>query len=330
MPSSLGLGVAHHHHGGGAVVERAGVAGGDGAVLAEDGREGGQLLEAGLAAGAVVRGHLAGAVGERDGDDLAGEEAAVLGGDGALLAAQREPVLLLAGDLLAAGDVLGGLAHGDVDVREALGVAGLEPLVLVLRVVAHAVDEARDALDADGEEDVALAGLDGVRGHARGLQRARAVAGDGGAGHVDVGEDAHHPAEVEALLAAGQAAAADEVLDLVGVELGHLLEHLGDDVGAEVVRADVDQRSLHGAPDRRATGGDDDGFRHGAAGLPAKLTWMSIVARTVRSNGPAGYSPRPHRAAVRKRGGGRGAVLRHRCHRVHRPPADPAAARPRG
>jgi hypothetical protein len=39
--------------------------------------------------------------------------------------------------------------------------------------------EAADGLDAGGDEDVALAGLDGVEGHADGLQaRGRAVAVD--------------------------------------------------------------------------------------------------------------------------------------------------------
>ena len=46
-----GLGVAHHDDGGGAVVERAGVAGGDGPTLPEHRVEGGQLLERGAGAG---------------------------------------------------------------------------------------------------------------------------------------------------------------------------------------------------------------------------------------------------------------------------------------
>ena len=118
MPSSLGLGVAHDDDGGGAVVERAGVAGGDRAVGAEHRLELGQLLDGGAGAGAVVL-RDDGAVGEGDRGDLPVEEAALLGGDGPLLRAGGQLVHLLAGDALGEHDVLGRLAHGDVDVGEA-------------------------------------------------------------------------------------------------------------------------------------------------------------------------------------------------------------------
>ena len=65
------------------------------------------------------------------------------------------------------------------------------------------------------------------------------------------------------------------VLDRLGVELGHLGQHLADDQGGQVVGAAVDQRTLVGPADRGPTGGDDDGFGHvvllgtggGAAGV---------------------------------------------------------------
>ena len=50
-------------------------------------------------------------VGRLDRDDLLGEDARLGGGDGALVAAQREGVLVLAADPVALGDVLAGLAH---------------------------------------------------------------------------------------------------------------------------------------------------------------------------------------------------------------------------
>ena len=181
------------------------------------------------------------AVGQRHRDDLAGEEAVVLGGDGALLAAQGELVHLLARDLLAGGDVLRRLPHRDVDVGKAFAVAGLQPWILGLGVVGAAVEKARDALDADAEEDVTLTGVDGVGRHPGGLQRRRAVAGDGGAGHVHAGEDGDVAADVEALLATGQAAAADEVLDLAAVELRYLVEDLVDDLSRQVVGTHLDQ-----------------------------------------------------------------------------------------
>jgi hypothetical protein len=62
------------------------------------------------------------------------------------------------------------------------------------------------------------------------------------------------------LLAAGEGAAADHVIDLLPVQLRDLLEHLIGDEGAEVVRALVDERALHGAADRGPADADDDGF----------------------------------------------------------------------
>src|SRR5688572_28853442 len=49
--------------------------------------------------------------GDLDWDDLVVEPAGLDGGDGALLALEREGVLALAIDAIALGDVLGGLAH---------------------------------------------------------------------------------------------------------------------------------------------------------------------------------------------------------------------------
>ena len=63
----------------------------------------------------------------------------------------------------------------------ALGV-GEERVAGVGDVVGGALREAGDRLDAGGDEDVALAGLDRVEGHPGGLHRRRAVAGDRRAG----------------------------------------------------------------------------------------------------------------------------------------------------
>ena len=53
-----------------------------------------------------------------DRDDLPLEEAGLLGGHGPVLRLDGELVLLLTADLLELGDVLRGLAHGDVHVGE--------------------------------------------------------------------------------------------------------------------------------------------------------------------------------------------------------------------
>jgi len=62
------------------------------------------------------------------------------------------------------------------------------------------------------------------------------------------------------LLAAGQGAAADHVVNLGTVQLRDLLEHFVDDEGAQVVGPLVDQRALDGAADRGPADGCDNDF----------------------------------------------------------------------
>ena len=269
MPSSRGLGVAHHDDRGRAVVQRARVAGGDPTVRAERGLERRQLLELGVGAGTVVGRDDRAAVGERIRRDLALEEPSRDRGAGALLRLERERVHLLAGHALDLGDVLGGLAHRDVDVGK---TRGGRPVALVavrprerpqrgvgeLRVRrvrgvvgAPAAQEPAHRLDPGGDERVALAGPDRVGGHAQRLQRARAVARDRAAGDLGhVGEDRHDAAHVEALLTAGETAAEHEVVDGGAVELGNLLQRGVDDERRHVVGPLVDERALHGPADR--------------------------------------------------------------------------------
>src|SRR4029077_2080266 len=101
-----------------------------------------------------------------------------------------------------------------------------------------------------------------MRGDPGGHERRGAVAVDGDARDVKAAEDRDDPPEVVTLLAAGQAAAADEVFDLGALELRQLLEHLRDDVGREVVGPDVDQGSLARAADRRAAQSGDHCISH--------------------------------------------------------------------
>src|SRR5205823_2931177 len=145
---------------------------------------------------------------------------------------------------------------------------------------------ARHALDADGQKHVALAGLDGVRGDAGRHQRRRAVPVDRDARDVEPGKDGYHAADVVALLAARQAAAADQVLDLRRVELRNLVEDPVHDMGREVVGPDVDEGALPRSPYRRAAIGHDHCFGHvsfirwsgtmsGFTGdIPSSLSWL--------------------------------------------------------
>ena len=154
----------------------------------------------------------------------------------------------MARDLLELGHVLGRLAHGDVDVgelalqgtpvggvgRATLGGAGLGSgeLLVVRADVGCAVHEPAHGLNTSGDEDVTLAGLDGVGGHADRLQGARAVAVDGHAGDiVHAGEHGCDTAEVVASLTCGLTAAEDDVFDQVGVKVRDLGERGLDDQG---------------------------------------------------------------------------------------------------
>src|SRR5207245_9769099 len=132
------------------------------AGFAESRREGPQHLHGRPRPRAVVLGeHFA--VRQRNGDDLAVEEAIVTGLHSRVLALDRVAVLLLAADLFTPRDVLGGLAHRDVDVGVLLGIPGDQPRVVRVRRVWIAAAVSGDALDPDGQKHVTFAGLDRVR-----------------------------------------------------------------------------------------------------------------------------------------------------------------------
>jgi hypothetical protein len=102
-----------------------------------------------------------------------------------------------------------------------------------------------------------------VQGHPGGLHRRRAVAGDRGARHrVEPEQHRHHPGQVVALFAAGQAAAQHQVVDLGRVERGHLIEGRADHLDGQVVGTHVDERTLAGTADRRPGRRDDHCLGH--------------------------------------------------------------------
>ena len=108
---------------------------------------------------------------------------------------------------------MSGRPAGGVPAVGALGALGGAGLGVgeerVVRAgVGRAVQVAAHGLDAGGDEHVALAGLDGVGGHADRLERRGAVAVDGHAGDVgQAGQERGHAGDVVAGLAAGLAAA---------------------------------------------------------------------------------------------------------------------------
>ena len=171
--------LGHHEHGRRAVVERARVAGRDGAVLRVEGRlELGELLHRRAGRGPSSRVTSPSA----DRHDLGVEVAGVARRDRAVLRGLGPLVLRLAADVAALGDVLRREPHRDVDVvRRAVGAVELR-----VRLERRLRGEARHGLDAGGDVLVALAGLDRVEGHPDRLQRGRAEAVDRRGGDVMV------------------------------------------------------------------------------------------------------------------------------------------------
>src|SRR5690606_24917648 len=102
--------------------------------------------------------------------------------------------------------------------------------------------------------------------------------GDGGPGHVvPAQQDRHDPRHVVALLAAGQPTAEQEVVDLARVQLRNLGHRGADHLGGEVVGPHVLERTLEGAADRRARGGDDDCLGHGNSCLSGRSGYSPVT-----------------------------------------------------
>src|SRR5919107_6073117 len=119
----LGVFRGHHEHCRCAVVEGAGVAGGHASTLLEGRFEVAQLLQGGVAPGTLVglhHGLLTLAALDRDRNDLRAEPLLIYGGHGLLVAAQRETILGLPGDVVLTGEALRLLFFGG-DVETLLG-----------------------------------------------------------------------------------------------------------------------------------------------------------------------------------------------------------------
>src|SRR5688572_25553856 len=264
-----GFFVRHDYAGRSAIGELAGVAGGDAAALdrrldlrhAFVGGVGANSLVLRrddflrrLVAGVLVDHlHLGG-----DRHDLVLELAlgACLGR--AVLALHAELVLLLARDFVAARHILGGLQHRPVGLR----LVAVQPLVLEV-VLVHLVLHQRDRLDAAGDEDLAFAGDDALRGERDCLQAGGAEAVHRHARHADraAGADRDLARDVPAGRALGVGAADDHVFDLVGVDLG-ALERGVHYVAAHLRAVGQIERALPALAERGARGGNDHCVGH--------------------------------------------------------------------
>ena len=201
---------------------------------------------------------------DRDRHDLVGEAAGLDGRDGALLALERERVLVLARDAPALGDVLRGLAHrvrvvalGQARVDEApaegrvghlarAAIPGALGLELDVRGAGHRFDAAAD-------EHVAVADRDGVGGRVDRLEAGPAQPVDGQAADLDreVRQEQRHPRDVAVVLAGLVGTAEDDVLDERRIEPGPV--HHGAQHGrGKVVRPNA-------TPGRRRSGRSGSG-----------------------------------------------------------------------
>ena len=194
----LELVFADHQAYRGGVVLAAGVPCGDGAV-AHHRAQAGQRLHIGVGAGGLIflEWHrVAAALGNGDGHDLLVEPALVLGGNGALVAAESVLVLLLPGDFVLAGQVFRGLHHAAGDGAETLlggdGDAGAgQPVVESDRAVSGAPTGlvavelgVAHTLDTAGDYHIGVLGLHQHAGVQDGLQAGGAAAVQLVSGHL--------------------------------------------------------------------------------------------------------------------------------------------------
>ena len=197
--------------------------------------------------------------GDGDGDQLFGEAAGGLGGEGLLVAAESEFVLVLAGDVVMAGDALGGEPHGEERGGVVLGEPGIGC------GLESAEGQKAHGLDAAGHDDTVAAGADAQIGLDDGFEAGGAEAVDGDAGNFDgqLGAQGGKAGDVPALFALGLGAAEDDVVDLGFLEAGDAVERSVDGEGREVVGAGGGEGAFGGAANGSANGADNDGFLHG-------------------------------------------------------------------
>ena len=207
-----------------------------------------------------------------DRDELVGEAPGLLGGRPATVALKCEGVLILAGDPVALGHVLAGLAHRlerkhllHARIREAPAerrVPGRAVAVLRLRRDAR---RARHGLDAAGDEELAVSRPNCMRSadDRREPRSAEAVHSDAGDALRKPREQRAHARDVAIVLPGLVSRAEVDVLYLCRRDACPL-HGLLDDESGEVVRPHVRNRASV-APDGRPDRGKDDCLSHEAS-----------------------------------------------------------------
>ena len=284
------------HDGGCAVIDAAGIARRDGAVLLEHGLEHAELLERG------ALGVLVGVEGDHvalhldlDRDDLALEAAFADRRGGAGLALEREGVLLVAGDLVLGGDVLrrhthmagaeraGERAHHHVDGRS---VAHL----LAPAGGRQAVGPARHALGTAGEAEFRIAVGERLdhRDDCLGARAAEPVDVHRGGLIRHAGIDGRGTREIHVARLGVDDMAVDHVADLARLDAGALHRRLRG-MGRQRDRRSASKAPAEGA-DRGARAVEYHDVRHGVP--PPKIVAEHCAVAVQKASGQ-GITRRP-------------------------------------
>jgi hypothetical protein len=254
-----------------AVGDLAGQGGGDPAAWAQR-REGGHLVQGGVAAGALVLGHVG------VGHDLGVERLGVDRADGPLVAGQGVLLHLGAGDVPLVGDQVGGAELGDllgaVPFPPALGAGeraflallapgGTTPQIPPEEAHGRADRDQAHVLHAARDHQACGAAEHGLGGEVHRLlgRAALAVHGDSGHGLGQARGQPGGPGDVAGLGADRVHAAEHHVVDGVRVYVRASQQFL-DDVRAEIGRVRAGQAAA-AARDGRAYGVDNEGLGHG-------------------------------------------------------------------
>jgi len=249
-------------------VDARGVAGGDGAVLAERGAQAGHAFDGGIVADVLVVDDLDVTLAalDRDGRDLVLEAAGFLRRRRLLLRGSGVGVLLFAADLVPGRDVLGGVAHVVAVERipEAVLQHGVDELHAPhLGAVAQVggVRGQAHALHAAGGDDGAFTGADLLRGQCDGAQARAAHLVDAERRFTirQPGRPRRLAGRVHAL-GGRQDLAEDQFVHIVGINLG-ALECRPQRDRTQIVRRDRAQAAVETA-DRRPDRRDDDDILH--------------------------------------------------------------------
>ena len=223
----------------------------------------GELLQSRVGARSVV-GHDRATVGDLYRSDLPVEEPVLLRLDSPILGPLGELVHPLPGDSILLGNVLSGVAHGDVDIVDEVVPVGLGEAGIEIIAVKGLAIGTRHRFGARSDVGVTFAQFDCVKGHANRLKRGRTEPVDGRGGNR-IG----HPTKescwtghVVARFVMGETTSDHHVVYLGPVDFRNFLHHGVDGEPGKVVGTNVYQRSLVRPTYWGAGGGDDYCFGH--------------------------------------------------------------------